>query len=167
MVIASGCKSETPATKEAEKPTQTAPTGMPQGMDMGAGHGQGQALPQPKTTKEVVVSDDIKQRYPKVSLAITDKASGKTNNYPVTPNSEFKIPNSDLKVQVGAFIPDFTMTANQIISKSGDPNNPGLQVKIFEKEEQKYDGWLFANFPDMHAFEHDKFGVTLAKVEAK
>ena len=171
LLIASGCKKEEAAApvKPAEQQPQPQTQAMPpdhsgMSMEMGAGHGP--ATPQPKTTKEIVISDDIRQKYAKVSVSVTDKATGKTNSYSVTPNSEFAVPNTDLKLQIGEFVPDFSMTSNQIISKSADLNNPGLQVKIYEGPEQKYDGWLFANFPEMHAFEHNKYGITLAKLES-
>ncbi|HEX8949172.1 MAG TPA: DUF2155 domain-containing protein [Dissulfurispiraceae bacterium] len=115
----------------------------------------------PKVEKTVVVPDTVKGKWSKVKLAIEDKSSKKTNEFVVGLDSEAKVPNSDLKIAVGEFLPDFKMSDTTLTSGSNDPNNPAVRVEIFENGKSIFKGWLFAKFPTMHPFEHAKYGITL------
>jgi hypothetical protein len=92
------------------------PTTPQQGMGMPQ---QGMGMPQqgmqqpniivPKGETSVVVPASVQGKWKSVVLAIENKETGKTSDYTVNLHSEFKIPNTDLKVTVGDFLPDFRM----------------------------------------------------------
>jgi hypothetical protein len=131
---------------------------------LGSGHGMDMGqheMAMSKTEKQVIVPDEVKQKWTTVSISVKDKISGESTNYEVKPDSEFEIPQTNLKIKIGAFLPDFTMDTGLITSASAEPNNPALQVTISESETEKYQGWLFAKFADVHAFEHEKYSITL------
>jgi len=149
-------------TEEAKTPEPT--TTAPAGHEMPAtGHGQEE---KPSAPKQVLISDEVRAAWTSVTIAVKDKESGTVKNYEVTPETEFAIPDTELKLQLGAYLPDFSMTPDQIVSRSAEPNNPAIQMNISDGGVEKYKGWLFAKFPDMHAFEHPKYGISLVDKNA-
>jgi len=76
-------------------------------------------------------------------------------------NSEFKVPDSDLTLKVGSFLPHFTMAGDQITSATNNLENPAAQIEVFQGGKEIFHGWLFAKFPAVHPFQHDKYGLLL------
>ena len=118
-----GCKKKQPPPPPM--PPQGAPgqPGMP-----GAPHGEAGA---PPVEKKIVVPDAVKGAWKavKVEVEFKEKKSKKTFTVPL--NSEFKVPDSDLTLKVGNFLPHFTMAADQITSSSnnlGEPRRPARGV---------------------------------------
>jgi len=138
-------------------PTQVPPMGQQQvarpGMTMG------------KT--QVQVPDSVKGKWSSAKIVVEDKVSKTKQEYTVKLNSEFNIPNSDLKIRVGEFLPDFKMEGLNLTSGSNEPRNPALGIRVFEKDKQIFPapgrqwGWLFAKVPSIHPFEHSKYGIIL------
>ena len=145
-----GCKKKEPPPPPM--PPQGAP-GMP-----GAPHGEAGA---PPVEKKIVVPDAVKGTWKavKVEVEFKDRKSKKAFTIPV--NSEFKVPDSDLTVKVGSFLPHFTMAADQITSGSNNPENPAAQVEVFQAGKEVFHGWLFSKYPAVHPFQNDKFGLVL------
>jgi hypothetical protein len=48
-------------------------------------------------------------------------------------------------------------------SSSNNPENPAAQLEVFQNQKEIFHGWLFAKFPAVHPFQHDKYGVTLVE----
>ena len=123
----------------------------------------------PKGEMKIVVPDSVKGKWSAVKLVVEDKTSKKTQEFTVKLNSELKIPNSDLKVVVGEFLPDFKMSPDQITSSSNMQNNPAVAIKVFESGKQIFPsagkkwGWLYAKpeLRNVHPFEHPKFSLSL------
>ncbi len=113
--------------------------------------------------RKVIVSDDIKKLWSEAKIFVKDKINGNNKIYTVPLHSNFEVPNSDLLVEVGAFIPDFYMGKESIESKSKELNNPALQVTVKDNGKTLYTGWLFSKFPDMHVFEHPRYSLSLAE----
>ena len=147
-----GCKKKQPPPP---MPPQGAPgqPGMP-----GAPHGEPGA---PAVEKKVVVPDAVKGTWKavKVEVEFKEKKSKKTFTIPL--NSEFKVPDSDLTLKVGGFLPHFTMGADQITSGSNNLENPAAQLEVFQGGKEIFHGWLFSKYPAVHPFTHDKYGVAL------
>ena len=53
------------------------------------------------------------------------------------------------------------MAADQITSRSNNPENPAAQIEVFQGGKEIFHGWLFAKYPAVHPLTHDKYGVTL------
>ena len=152
-------------------PMGQAPQQMP-AVPMGQAHGQmplqapmpphGDAASMaPKVERTVVVPEAVKGKWSKVVLDVVDKGSNKSVEYTVKLKSEFKIPNTDLKIMVGDFLPDFIMNGNTLTSASDQPNNPGVKVEVFEGGKSIFKGWLYVKYPTMHPFEHPQYAITL------
>ncbi len=111
--------------------------------------------------KKVVVPEEVQAGWKAVRIEVEFKEKKSTKAFDVPLNSEFTVPDSDLVLKTGAFLPHFSMTADQITSGSNDQVNPACNIEILVGEKQSFKGWLFAKFPDVHPFQHDKYGVKL------
>lgn len=114
-----------------------------------------------KAEKKVVVPESIKSKWNKVKFVFEDKASKKSSEYTVGIGSELKVPNTNLRIVVGEFLPDFRMDEGTITSASDMPNNPAVRVEVFENGKTVFKGWLYSKFPTIHPFEHENYGLTL------
>ncbi|MEI8355261.1 MAG: DUF2155 domain-containing protein [Deltaproteobacteria bacterium] len=114
-----------------------------------------------KKNLPVVVPDSVKGKWKAVKITVTEKGGNRSVEYQVPIGSGFVIPGAGLVLTVDAFLPEFSMTGTSLTSVSNEPKNPAAQVKITEAGKEVFRGWLFANFPSVHAFDHPKYSVTL------
>ncbi len=145
--------------KKEEKPSAQTP-GTP-GMQQFGSQQTPPGHPVTKTETKVVVPESVKGKWSAVKILLEDKTSKKTQELTVNLNSEYKIPNTNLRLVVGDFLPDFRMDAGTITSASNELNNPAVAVKVFEGDKEIFKGWLYMKFPTIHPFEHPKYGLTL------
>ena len=115
----------------------------------------------PAVEKTVVVPDAVKAGWKAVKVEVEFKEKKSKKAFTIPLNSEFKVPDSDLTLKVGNFLPHFAMAADQISSSTNNPENPAVQIEVFQGGKEVFHGWLFALHPTVHPFTHDKYGVTL------
>jgi hypothetical protein len=157
------------ACKKAEQPQPPPPMpgqGMPgQGMSGQGTPGQPGGMPPMGggPEKKVVVPDAVKGAWKTAKIEVEYKEKKSKKQFTVPLKSEFKIPDSDLVLKVGEFLPHFAMAADAITSNSNNPENPALQAEVFQGGKEIFHGWLFSKFPSVHPFQHDKYGVTLVE----
>jgi len=151
----SGCKKKQPPPPP--NPPQGAP-GQPGMPGMPGTPGAPGAAPVEKT---IVVPDAVKGAWKAVKIEVEYKEKKSKKAFTIPLNSEFKVPDSDLTLKVGGFLPHFTMAADQITSSSNNPENPAAQLEVFQGGNEVFHGWLFALHPTVHPFTNDKYGVTL------
>ncbi len=146
--------------KKEQQPVPQSPMMQPgPGGQMPGGHGPaGMAVPK---ELKVVVPDSVKGKWSGVKLVLEDKGAKKQQEYTINLNSELKVPNSNLKIAVGDFLPEFRMDADTITSASNNPTNPAVRIKVFEGDKEIFKGWLYSKFPTIHPFEHPKYGLVL------
>ncbi len=159
--------------KETPKPAEKVPPGpiMQGPLQTDAQKGIPHSVSPIKGGIQVVVPDAVKGKWVGVKIVVEDRVAKKTREYTVNLNSDFTIPDSNLKITVGEFLPDFKMDGDIISSASNQPNNPAAGVRIFEGDKQifpssgKQWGWLWAQkvFQATHPFEHPRYGITLQK----
>ena len=156
VIAGTGCKKKEPPPPPM--PPQGAPgqPGMP-GMP-GAPHGEPGA---PPVEKKIVVPDAVKGAWKAVKVEVEFKGKKSKKAFTIPLNSEFKVPDSDLTLKVGNFLPHFTMAADQITSGSNNLENPAAQIEEFQGGKEIFHGWLFAKCPAVHPFQNDKFGLVL------
>ncbi|MEW6571722.1 MAG: hypothetical protein AB1390_11235 [Nitrospirota bacterium] len=170
-------KEKPPATEvpgpAVNGPIQTGPIQprqMPPGQDeMASGTQQQFAAPatMPKAKSRIVVPDSVKNKWSEARIVIEDKVAKTKKEFTVKLNSDFSVPNSNLRIHVGEFLPDFKMDGLNLTSASNTPNNPALAIKVYEGDRQIFPapgrnwGWLFAKVPSIHPFEHQKYGIFL------
>jgi hypothetical protein len=159
LAVVEGCKKK----EEQPAPQPSMQQGMqqlPPGHTTNPGVQEG-GIMVPRGATTLSLPDSVKGKWKSVVLIVEDKASKKTSELTVSLNSDVKIPNSNLKLSVGEFIPDFKMQELTITSMSNDPNNPAVGVKVFENDKEIFKGWLYSKFPNIHPFNHPKYGITL------
>lgn len=161
-------------------PIQTMPPGPIQSMPPGSAGSQGdmpaapqmppvkqQGMPMQKGMTQVIVPDTVKGKWSAAKIIVEDKMTKNKQEYTVKLNSDFMIPNTNLKIHVGEFLPDFRMEGFNLTSASNQPNNPALSVRIYENGKQVFPaigkqwGWLFAKVPSIHAFAHPRYKIIL------
>jgi cytochrome c biogenesis protein len=97
----------------------------------------------------------------KAELEIIPKGNGaKGYRIQIAEGETKQIPGTDRKVQVAALIPDFALgEGNRPVSRSDQPNNPAIQVNIYQKDKLSFQGWSFLKFPDFHGSKDDGYRV--------
>ncbi len=143
-------------------PGQMPPTIMQQGQQP-----TGQSMMMQRGQSKVVVPESVKGKWSGAKIIFEDKILKIKQEYTIKLNSDFKIPNSNLKIHAGEFLPDFRMDGLNLTSGSNEPKNPALGIKVYENDKQifpapgKQWGWLFAKVPTIHPFEHPKYSIIL------
>ena len=110
---------------------------------------------------EIDIPEGVKGVWVSAVVTIQDRSKGNSEDITIPLNSEYKIADSNLKLVVGDFLPDFRMEGSTITSSSSEPNNPAVQIVILEGEEEIFAGWLYSRFPAIHPFQHEKYSITL------
>ena len=136
-----------PSTEGGMPPQGMPPTGMP---DM------------PKVDRKVVVPKEVAAKWKAVKLMVEDKTAKTNKEYTINVGGEQAIPNTNFKVKVLFFLPDFRMGEKDITSSSDKPNNPAAQVAILEGGKEIWKGWLYSMHPGIHPFQHEKIGLALS-----
>ncbi|MBF0607212.1 MAG: DUF2155 domain-containing protein [Candidatus Magnetobacterium sp. LHC-1] len=110
---------------------------------------------------EIVVPDSVKGKWESVKLSISDKQAKKSQVINIKLGSEYTIQGSSLKLNVGEFLPDFKMDALTITSMSNETKNPAVNVRVIEAGKEIFKGWLYSKYPEIHPFQHDRYGIVL------
>jgi len=110
--------------------------------------------------RPVQVPPEIAAQWPKVKLRVGPKGAP-GSEIVLAVGEKKKIEGTPLEIEVIAFVPAFKMTGEAVITDGAEPTNPAAKVVIREAGKPDWTGWLFANMPDVHAFEHEQFAVIL------
>ncbi|MDI6762619.1 MAG: cytochrome c biogenesis protein ResB [Thermodesulfobacteriota bacterium] len=97
----------------------------------------------------------------KAELEIIPKGNGSRSSRLQLAEGETKqVQGTDYKVELVALIPDFSLgEGNRIFSRSDQPNNPAVQVNIYQNGKLSYKGWAFLKYPDFHGSRNDTHRV--------
>lgn len=122
---------------------------------------------QTSAPKTVAVPTEVQGMWESVVLHIEDKTHQTSLDQTIPLHTDYQIPDSELTVQVGDFLPQFSMGESRITSLSNEAKNPALKIIVLKKGEEVFNGWLFERFPEMHPFQDDRFAITLVGYNAK
>ena len=118
-------------------------------------------IPLISSNAPIVVPEAVKGKWKAVKLAVQDKKGQVSKEYQVSLHSDFMIPDSNLTVKVGEFLPDLKIQGSAFTSDTNEPRNPAIHVVILDENKEVFNGWLFSLFPTIHPFRHDRYGITL------
>ena len=175
VISVNACKNKEtqPPIPKTTEPTTQGPIMQgpisPEAQQTVPGHG----MPSQGGEKQVVIPESVKGKWSAVKIIVEDKVSKKTQEYIINLNSDFKIPNSNLKVYVGEFLPDFKIEGSLLTSISNKPNNPAIEIRVFEEDKQIFPasgkkwGWLFSKLPTVHPLTHERYNLILKEGIAK
>lgn len=121
---------------------------------------------------QIIVPKSVKGKWKAVKLVVENKVTMNAQEYTINLNSTFKIPNSNLSVFVGEFLPDFKIDGSVLTSASNEPKNPAVAIRVFEGDKQIFPthskwGWLFSKLPSVHPLNHPIYSITLKEGVSK
>jgi len=115
-------------------------------------------------SRAVRVPQEVQGRWRAVRLRVEAREDGKAAQvFTVKLGDLLDIPGSALRVRIGDFLPALQVSGNEVTSASNDPTNPAVMVMVSDGGKDTFKGWFFAKFPEMQAFEHPKYRITLVE----
>jgi hypothetical protein len=115
----------------------------------------------PKVDRKIVVPKEVAAKWKAVKISIEDKVAKTNKEYVIAVGAEQAVANTNLKVKVLTFLPDFRMGDQDITSATDKPNNPAAQVAVSEGGKEIWKGWLYSMHPGIHPFQNDKINLVL------
>ena len=115
-----------------------------------------------KIDREIVVPQEVEGQWKAVKIMVRNKIDESRNSMKmITLGDSFELDGSAIKVTIGPFMPNFVMTQKSYSSKGNELTNPAVRLIVEESGKILYEGWAFAKYPTMYAFEHDEFALQL------
>jgi len=115
-----------------------------------------------KVERGIVVPQEVEGQWKAIKILVRNKIDESRNSMKtLSLGSSFELEGSAIKVTVGPFLPNFVMTQTNYTSKGNELTNPAVRLVVEEKGETLYEGWAFAKYPTMYAFEHEEFALQL------
>jgi hypothetical protein len=115
-----------------------------------------------KINRVVIVPQEVESQWKAVKIRVLNKIDESKNSMKIVSLGEsFKLNGTTIKVIVGPFLPNFVMTQKNYSSKGNELTNPAVRLIVEENGKTLYEGWAFAKYPTMYAFEHDEFALQL------
>ena len=110
----------------------------------------------------IVIPKAVEGQWKAIKIMVRNKLDESRNSMKtVSLGGSFELEGSSIKVVVGPFMPNFVMTQTNYTSKGNELTNPAVQLVVEENGKTLYEGWAFAKYPTMYAFEHDEFAFQL------
>ncbi len=110
----------------------------------------------------ILVPESVRGHWQGATFIIVDRTNSKVEEVTIKLDDTYVFAGGKVKLTLDEFLPDLRIQDNNVYtSMSNDPNNQAAMVTITENGSELFDGWLFSDFPEVHKFEHDRFGVTL------
>ena len=115
-----------------------------------------------KIDRGIVVPKEVKGQWKAVKIMVRNKIDeSRSSMKTASLGSSFNLGGSGIKVTVGPFMPNFVMTQKNYSSNGNELINPAVRLRVEDKGKILYEGWAFAKYPTMYAFEHDEFAFQL------
>ena len=115
-----------------------------------------------KIDRGIVVPKEVKGQWKAVKIMVRNKIDeSRSSMKTASLGSSFNLDGSGIKVTVGPFMPNFVMTKKNYSSNGNELINPAVRLLVEKNGKILYEGWAFAKYPTMYAFEHDEFAFQL------
>ena len=115
-----------------------------------------------KIDRGIIVPKEVEGKWKAVKIMVRNKIDESRSSMKTTAlGSSFELEGSAIKVSVGPFMPNFVMTQTNYTSNGNELKNPAVQLVVEEEGKTLYEGWAFAKYPKMYAFEHEEFAFQL------
>ena len=139
----------------ADQTTDTGPSNMMGAMMGGDTHDMG-------IKTDISMSDEIKNAWAGAIIQVAGP-QGTPQRYELIIGEEVDLGDTGLTATALIFIPDFVMGEDGITSRSPEPTNPALRLRITENDRPDYEGWLFGAMPEIPPFPHETYSILLAE----
>ena len=118
-----------------------------------------------KIDRGIFLPKEVEGKWKAVKIMVRNKIDESRSSMETAAlGSSFELEESAMKITVGPFMPNFVMTHKNYTSNGNELNNPAVQLVVEEKGKTLYEGWAFAKYPTMYAFEHEEFAFQLMDV---
>ena len=115
-----------------------------------------------KIDRGIVTPKEVKGQWKAVKIMVRNKIDeSRSSMKTASLGSSFNLGGSGIKVTVGPFMPNFVMTQKNYSSNGNELINPAVRLRVEDKGKILFEGWAFAKYPTMYAFEHDEFAFQL------
>ena len=112
--------------------------------------------------REIIVPKSVEGKWKAVKILVRDKQDEERNSIQtVELGSTFQLGDSGITVKAGEFFPNFVMDKASYTSMGNGLLNPAIHLVIRDKGKELYDGWTFAKYPGLYAFEHERYSLQL------
>ena len=117
---------------------------------------------QPKIPNKLVVPPEVEKTYSAIRLTWKNSQTGKEGQLDVPLGGSARVPESEMEVRADVFLPAFTMKGDAITTQGLDATNPASRISVSDQGKEVFSGWIFANYPDVHPFQHPVYSLKLA-----
>jgi hypothetical protein len=117
---------------------------------------------QKKVRREIFIPKSVEGKWKAVKILVRDKSDEERNTIQtVELGSTFQLGDSGITVSAGEFFPNFVLDQARYTSMDNTLGNPAIHLVITENGKEIYNGWTFAKYPGLYAFEHKRYGLQL------
>lgn len=148
------------ATKTAPPPLSDQQLAEGSGSDIG----DHPVLPgdQKQVYREVTVPKSVAGKWQAVKILVLDKRDEERNTMQtVALGSSITLGDSGITVTAQEFLPNFVMDKTSYTSLDNTLGNPAVHLVIHENGQEIFEGWIFGKYPNLYAFQHDRFALQL------
>ncbi len=115
-----------------------------------------------KVDRQLVLPKTVEGKWKAVKILVRDKADDELSVMKqVDLGQSFTLANGAIKIQADSFLPNFVLTKGEVTSLGNELKNPAVKLVITENGKEIYNGWTFAMYPALYAFEHDRYSLQL------
>ncbi|MDB4285508.1 DUF2155 domain-containing protein [bacterium] len=158
LFLSAACKKPGVVEEQQEPPAPQAEIPVPQGIPAA-----GDPSIQPAPVRQVI-DQDVGSRWKGVEITVAEKTEGGAEyKVEIALGGEADVEGTPLKIKLLGFVPDFSMGADSIETKSLDDVNPAAKIEVRDGEEVLFTGWSFRDFPGMHSFDDPRYTVQLSR----
>ena len=112
--------------------------------------------------REVFVPKSVEGKWKAVKILVRDKTDEEQNTMQtVDLGSSFQLGDSGITVSAGPFFPNFVLDQTRYTSMDNELGNPAVHLVITQNGKELYNGWTFAKYPGLYAFEHERYSLQL------
>lgn len=117
---------------------------------------------QKNVQREIFVPKSVAGKWKAVKILVRDKTDEELNTMrTVELGSTFQLGDSGITVSTGEFFPNFVLDQTRYTSMDNALGNPAVHLVITENGRELYNGWTFAKYPGLYAFEHERYSLQL------
>ncbi len=81
------------------------------------------------------------------------------------PGEKVPLGETGVQVELASFVPDFVLDGNQLATRSDEPNNPAVQLRVTQSEGKTSNVWFFPKVPQMNPPNDSGINFQLRDVE--
>lgn len=70
--------------------------------------------------------------------------------FTLRPGETAELADTGVRVELADFVPDFVLEGNRLSTRSNEPRNPAVQLRLTDPQGKQSVAWFFPNFPQMN-----------------